>query len=67
MNELTNEYVAQRCSIALMDNKDYMAIESSNSLSDDEIQEIAETICYRKGWNDAIDEAKRQLSVSLIY
>lgn len=48
------ELVAKRCEKALIECKEYMDKEYSGDVPADELQYIAEEMCYKKGFSDAV-------------
>lgn len=52
------EYIAKRCSKALEENSEYMDNEYNEKLTQDELQVIAEKLCYKKGCSDTIAKLK---------
>jgi hypothetical protein len=46
-------FVAMRCETALLESEEYLNLERGECDSDT-LQEIAETICYKKGFEDAM-------------
>ena len=48
------ELVSKRCMVALMENKSYTEKENSGIVTQDELNIIAEGLCYRKGFSDAL-------------
>lgn len=49
------EFVVNRCSSALVTNQEYMDMEYSQSVSQDELQAKAEKLCYLQGYKDALE------------
>ena len=49
-----DEFVAKRCEKALLENEQYMRLENSDEVSRDELQALAETLCYKKCFNDFV-------------
>ena len=45
-------FVIARCENALKENEEYMRIELSGKLEPEELQSIAEEICYVQGFED---------------
>jgi hypothetical protein len=54
MNKEFEEYVAKRCEKTLLSSKDYIEKEKNEDCDRDELQEIAERICYKQGFLDAV-------------
>lgn len=54
MENVFNEFVNQRCGEALLNNKEYMEKENSGKVSEDELQCMAENICYKQGVKDVL-------------
>jgi len=48
------DFVATRCETAKLENKEYLKLERNDTASEEEVQEVAETICYKKGFSDAL-------------
>lgn len=48
------ELISKRCEKALVECKDYMEREHSSEIDQDELQAMAEELCYKKGFQDAI-------------
>jgi hypothetical protein len=51
------EFAAKRCEKALLDCPEYMNLEH-NEDTQENLQEIAEIICYRQGFKDAMKLSK---------
>lgn len=49
-----DEFVAIRCQRALEENDEYMKKERSEQISQEELQAIAEKLCYLKGFEDCL-------------
>lgn len=47
------DFIFKRCETALLENEEYLKLEQDGS-DNELIQELAETICYKKGFSDAI-------------
>ncbi len=54
MKKDIEELIVKRCELALMENKEYMKKEMNESVSPDELQALAEKLCYKKGFFDAL-------------
>jgi len=52
-------FVSSRCETALLENEEYLKLEHSDS-DQVELQGLAEIICYKKGFYDAIKLFKIQ-------
>jgi hypothetical protein len=48
------EYASKRCEKALRENKEYLSQEQDTNSDTDELQEMAEIICYKRGFQDAL-------------
>ena len=48
------EFISIRCGRALDECKKYIESEENEELSPDELQTIAEKLCYKKGFKDAL-------------
>ncbi len=55
MNKEFDDYVAKRCEKVLISNKNYIGKEKDEDFDKDELQEIAERICYQQGFMDAVN------------
>ncbi len=47
-------FIAERCKKALMECSHYMDKERSGKCDSDELQSLAEELCYKKGFADAV-------------
>jgi hypothetical protein len=54
MNKEFMEYVYKRCEVALVENVEYMKLESDESADQDKVQAKAEELCYLRGFQDAM-------------
>lgn len=45
-------FVAKRCENALLKNEEYTELTSKGC--EDELQSMAEILCYKQGWKDAV-------------
>jgi hypothetical protein len=54
---LTEETIAMRCSKALEECKEYMECEYNETLPQDELQAMAEKICYKNGYAKGFADA----------
>ena len=54
MDKDIKNFIATRCQEALTENADYMKKERSGNVDQSELQVIAEDLCYRKGYDDAV-------------
>lgn len=54
MNKEFDDYIAKRCEKILLSDKNYIAKEKEDGFDEDELQEMAEKICYKQGYFDAI-------------
>lgn len=52
-------FVAARCETALLESEEYLKMEHEGS-DQEQIQSLAETLCYQKGFNDAVKIFKQQ-------
>ena len=48
------EFIAKQCEKALLENNDYMNKERGGETDLDVLQAMAEELCYRQGFNDAM-------------
>lgn len=55
MEKEHKEFIAKRCEKALLENQEYLEKERNNDVSETELQEMAEVICYKKGFMDAME------------
>lgn len=53
-----DEFVAKRCEKALMENKEYIALERSGAATQEELQALAEVICYKQCFEDFVSKKK---------
>lgn len=54
MEKEFEELISIRCQKALEECKDYLEREFSGSIPQDELQAMAEKLCYKKGFQDAL-------------
>ena len=54
MDKDFEEFISVRCGRALEECREYIESELNGELSQDELQIIAEKLCYKKGFNDAM-------------
>lgn len=52
------EYVIKRCEKALLECKEYIGKENNGDVTPDELQAMAEELCYKKGFADALNITK---------
>lgn len=48
------QFVSNRCEAACLENDEYMKMEHGEDVDQDELQALAEELCYRKGFQDAM-------------
>jgi hypothetical protein len=58
------EYISRRCSEALEENAEYMNNEYNEKLTQDELQIMAEKLCYKKGYSNGYAEAMATLNIA---
>lgn len=51
---MNDEFITKQCENALLENNDYMIKEQCEETDPDELQTMAEEICCKKGFNDAM-------------
>ena len=51
-------FIAKRCECALMSDENYVKKEQGENVNEIELQIIVETICYKKGFSDAMKVIK---------
>lgn len=54
MEEEFEQFIDKRCERALLESEEYLRNERSTSFDENELQEIAEKLCYKKGFFDAM-------------
>ena len=53
-----NTFIAKRCERALLENSEYLKLEKNPDATQEEIQALAETICYKQCFKDFIEFLK---------
>lgn len=56
-----DQFAMKRCEVALMGNAAYVNAERSGEVPQEEIQAKAEELCYKQGFNDAMQIIKGKL------
>lgn len=54
MEKNFDDFVAKRCERALLENEEYMKLERSGEVSQEELQALVEVICYKQCFNDFV-------------
>lgn len=65
LNDEFEEYVIKRCEKALLECKEYIEKENNGDVTPDELQAMAEELCYKKGFADALNITKNIWETSL--
>jgi hypothetical protein len=47
-------FIIKRCEEALLENEEYITKEHKSEQTSDDLQEMAEVLCYKKGFMDAM-------------
>lgn len=53
-----DEFIVKRCEVALLENQEYIQLERSRTATQEELQALAETICYKQCFNDFVAKQK---------
>lgn len=52
------EFIAKRCEKALLESEEYIKLERNGNASPEELQELAEIICYKQCFDDFVAKIK---------